>query len=125
MNLINYKVLATMLIFLISLLTIIYPLKKLKSKHPVDHAESFELGEALASGIFLGAAFFHMLPDAISIFQKIYPTISYPLPEMICMIGFLLLLFLERLSLSAHTPHQTNSIPYVLALILIIHSITH
>src|SRR5436190_7190395 len=98
-----------------------YPLKKTRT---LKHSESFELGEALASGIFLGAAFFHMLPDAINMFDHLYGHLSYPVPEVICVLGFLLLLFLERLSLSYPTTQSKNSIPYILALILIIHALT-
>ena len=62
MTLIDYKVMAALVIFVISMAIAIYPLKK---KRTLQQLESLALGEALASGIFLGAAFFHMLPDAI------------------------------------------------------------
>lgn len=117
-----YKLIAALLIFLVSIVTVAYPLRK---KDTLKHPESMELGEALASGIFLGAALFHMLPDAIRLFEHAFGApLLYPIPEAICAGGFLLLLFLERLSLThtGCTSHQ--SVPYVLALILIIHSIT-
>lgn len=121
MNLIEYKVLAALLIFLVSMVTVIYPLRK---RHVLTHPESVELGEALASGIFLGAAFFHMLPDSIRVFMHLYGTPTYPIPEMICVGGFLLLLFLERLSRTKNIYHSNHSLPYVLAFILIIHGLT-
>src|SRR3990167_2792011 len=95
----GYKTIAALLIFIVSIATAIYPLNKLKANREIDHTESFELGEALASGIFLGIAFFHMLPSSIDTFQKLFLNISYPIAEIICMSGFVLLLFLERLSL--------------------------
>jgi len=116
-----YKSIAALLIFLISVVAILYPLRK---KHTHTHTESLELGEALASGIFLGAAFFHLLPDAIALFNQIYPHTSYPIPELICVGGFLLMLFLERLSIIHATCHPRHTIPYVLAAILIIHALT-
>lgn len=119
--LIYYKLIAALIIFLISLIMAFYPLKKTSG---LKHTESFELGEALASGIFLGAAFFHMLPDAINMFNHIYGDLAFPIPEAICVLGFLLLLFLERISLSFPAAQSKNSIPYILALILIIHAIT-
>ena len=118
MTLFDYKIFAAIIIFLISI-AILYPLKK---KHVFKHAESIELGEALASGIFLGAAFFHMLPDSIRTFYNLYSDWHYPLPEMICIAGFLLFLFLERLSL-ARVGTSKPSMPYVIAIILIIHAI--
>lgn len=112
---------AALLIFASSLVAIIYPLKlKITSAH---HAESLELGEAFASGIFLGIAFFHMLPEARVTFQQVFGNGHYPLAELVCVSGFIFLLFLERLSLAnPFTPSQTT-IPYVLAIMLIIHSL--
>ncbi len=111
---------AAFLIFFVSIATVIYPLKK---KKDFKHTESLHLGEAIASGIFLGAAFFHMLPDAIMQFEQYDHGMNYPIPEAICVAGFLLLLFLERLSLATFV-HSKTSIPYILALILIIHALT-
>ena len=62
-----------------------------------EHRPSLEAADAFASGIFLGAALFHMLPDAIHEFSSLNDT-SYPLAELFCALGFLILLFLERLS---------------------------
>lgn len=116
-----YKVIAAALIFAVTIATVFYPLKK---KWVLKRSESFELGEALASGIFLGAAFFHMLPDAIKIYSQLYGDNAFPIPEVICVAGFLFLLFLERLSLTHATLQAKNTAPYILALILIIHAIT-
>lgn len=115
-----YKAIAALLIFLASMATVFYPLRK---KTVASHTESIEVGEALASGIFLGAALFHMLPDSIKLFARVYGNLTYPLPEMVCVFGFLLLLFLERTSLS-NTHHSKNAVPYILSLILIIHALT-
>lgn len=121
MTLIFYKSVAALLIFLASIVTVIYPLR---DRNKVKRDDSLELGEALASGIFLGVAFFHMLPSAISIFSQLYPQTTYPIAEAVCVSGFLLLLLLERLSLSTTLLSPETTIPYILALILIIHSLT-
>jgi solute carrier family 39 (zinc transporter), member 1/2/3 len=118
-SLVFYKASAAAIVFFISITAALYPLKR---KHV--HTRSLDLGDALASGIFLGAAFLHLLPHAITIFQSLYPSISYPIPEAICVGGFLLLLLLERLSLIHHFFHPSVNIPYVLALILVIHALT-
>ena len=65
-----------------------------------------------------------MLPDSTHTFNQLYPSLTYPIPEMICLIGFLLLLFLERLSFANQSLNAKETIPYVLSLILIIHSLT-
>ncbi len=126
MTLIYYKLIAAILIFFTSFVTIIYPLKSKKKSTATEigEPESFELGEALASGIFLGVGFFHMLPNAITSFQKLYSGIQFPIPEAIMVGAFLLLVFLERLSFSSATVSPKKIIPYVLTLILIIHSLT-
>lgn len=120
-TLIHYKIAAALLIFLVSFIFAYYPLKKHKT---LVHSESVELGEALASGIFLGSAFFHLLPDAAQQFNSLYPDMVIPLAEMICVSGFLLLLFLERLSLNYSFPQQRNTVPYILILMLVIHALT-
>lgn len=119
MSLTIYKSFAALIIFVVGLLAVIYPLKvKLSAKQ----SESLELGEAFASGIFLGTAFFHMLPTATEIFHQLWGNIHYPLAELFCVLGFLLMLCLERISLIKSNKHST-SIPYILTVILIVHSL--
>lgn len=121
MSLSLYKAAAALLIFLASMVTSLYLLKRKNVSH---HSEQASVFEALASGIFLGAAFFHMLPDSIRSFSALYPNVAYPVPELVCVGGFLLLLFLERISLTNEHARAKNYIPYILALTLIIHAIS-
>lgn len=120
MILVFYKAIAAFLIFCISIITIFYTLKR---KHAPTHRETAAMGEALASGIFLGAAFFHMLPESITTFRQLYGDIGYPVPELICVSGFLLLLFLERFSLANVGSVSNFTVPYILTLTLMIHSL--
>ncbi len=119
MTLVLYKAIAALIIFLAGIITVLYPLR---NKGKAMSSSSLELGEALASGIFLGVAFFHMLPHSIEVFQRIYGTVEYPIAEAICAGGFIFLLFLERLSFQ--DKKEANTVPYILAIILIIHSLT-
>lgn len=121
MTLSAYKIAAALLIFLASMVTSIYLLKR---RNAAQHGEQASVFEALASGIFLGAAFFHMLPDSIRSFHALYPDMHYPVPELICVAGFLLLLFLERLSLVSNDQRMRGYIPYILALTLTIHALS-
>lgn len=121
MTLSAYKAAAALLIFLTSMVISIYLVKR---KNGMNHGETAGIWEALASGIFLGAAFFHMLPDSIRSFSHLYSNVTYPVPELVCVGGFLLLLFLERLSLTNEHARSKNYIPYILALTLIIHALS-
>ena len=114
-----YKAVAALLIFLTSMVIPIYLLKR---KNNMNQGETVGIWEALASGIFLGAAFFHMLPDSIRSFSQIYGNAAYPIPELVCVGGFLLLLFLERISLTNEHARAKNYVPYILAFTLIIHA---
>ncbi len=122
MSLLFYKAFAGFLIFIVSIIAVIYPIR---ARIYPSHNHILELGDAFASGIFLGAGLFHMLPDAITNFTEIMPNTSYPIAELFCALGFVLLLFLERLS--HFSPNAKNdhphSLPYMLALILVIHSL--
>lgn len=82
-----------------------------------------ELGDAFASGVFLGAALFHMLPEASHEFHDFLEPMHFPLAEVICACGFVLLLFLERLSLNSQRINHKLAIPFVAAVTLIIHSL--
>lgn len=118
MSLIEYKSIAALLIFATSIIAAIYPLR-LKA-HPTHHT-FLELADSAASGVFLGAALFHMLPDAIQLFQQAVTSYQYPLAESFCAAGFLILLFMERLS--SNDTHAHNGAPLMITLILIIHSL--
>lgn len=120
-SLIAYKIIAGILIFITSLVAVIYPIKV---RARPEHRPSLEAADAFASGIFLGAALFHMLPDAISVFSTTLGNTDYPLAELFCAFGFLILLFLERLSKCLpHAKNSMNALPYMITLILVIHSL--
>ncbi len=56
----------------------------------------FSLGSALAGGVFLGAGLIHLLPDAAQGFGQYYKGLDYPLAFIICALGFLSVLLLEK-----------------------------
>lgn len=121
MTLLFYKIAAGILIFLVTLLAIIYPIR---SRARPKHNRLLELADAFASGIFLGTALFHMLPDAIKDFSVVQSMNTYPIAELLCAAGFLILLFMERLShYFATEKNHANTMSYMLAIILIAHSL--
>lgn len=120
MSLTLYKALSALLIFAIAAAMAIPAITK---KRLPAHSERVELGDAFASGIFLGAALLHLLPDAQAAFLHQGALSHYPWPEFICALGFLFLLLLERLSLNFDSPQTKHSIPYLLALTLMVHAL--
>lgn len=91
----------------------------------------FSLGNCLAGGIFLGAGLIHMLPDAQEGLNAVAAGIDFPIVSVICACGFLFVLLIERVATSAHghpaegaaVPASKSFYPYVLTLVLSIHSI--
>ena len=96
------------------------------------HDRFFALGTSLAGGVFLGAGLIHLLPDAIASFEALLgPNLEYPLASLICAGGFLLVLLIEKVimrgeeaRLAEAARDSTSSLtPYVLALVLSVHSL--
>ena len=89
----------------------------------------FSLGNAFAGGIFLGAGLIHMLPDAQEGLGHLGR--NYPWAFLICAIGFLMILFLEKVVIRSHSAVANSLVektrarfyPYMLTLVLSVHSI--
>lgn len=115
----------------------LYPLRVAVSD---DAERRLTLGNALAGGVFLGAALLHMLPDSV----EIYGTLSglgggaglgrlfgedaiLPLPYLLMGLGYLLILFLEAVILRGHGEEDVGradkSLPVLLFVILSVHSL--
>lgn len=90
----------------------------------------FSLGNALGGGVFLGAGLIHLLPDAIDNFGTLLgPGLTYPLASLICAAGFLVVLLIEKVIVGVDEDRFADAIgqnafaPYVLALVLSVHSV--
>jgi zinc transporter 1/2/3 len=124
MSLLSFKILAALIILLITVLGGIWPfLKKANVQQGVAPIFDFPMGESLAVGIFLGAGLLHMLPDAAHDFYQ--AGYSYPFPFLIAALGFLLLLSLEHISnsLKEHGNTLLSSVALLTATMLSIHSL--
>jgi zinc transporter 1/2/3 len=87
--------------------------------------KKFTIGEAFASGVFLGAAFFHMLPQAHSAFNSLYPQMSFPAANLLCALGFILLLYIEKITVRSVKQKEEglDYIPYIFTVVLCIHAL--
>jgi len=91
----------------------------------------FSLGNAFAGGIFLGAGLIHMLPDAQEGFDSFLAGVDFPWVSLICALGFLLVLFIEKVLFTSNDAiaeaegKQPGKLlyPYILTLVLSVHSI--
>lgn len=115
------KLAAALIILLVTLLAALSTIKA--HRHP-HHSHFLELGDAFASGVFLGAALFHMLPESAETFHELLPAVTFPMAALFCAIGFLLLVFLERLATATtQGNHNHLTIPYIVAVVIMVHSL--
>lgn len=98
----------------------------LATRHHASH-RFFSLGNSLAGGIFLGAGFIHLLPEAAELLSSV---VEYPLAPLLAAVGVALLLLIDRVVLETRVgPDQDKAksrpiYPYVLLVVLSIHSAT-
>lgn len=97
------KILFGFIIFIVILLAGWYPFKKhLKQDEHVD----LPVGETLATGVFLGAALLHMLPEATLLFRNL--GYHYPFAFIITGTVFLVFLWFEHLGKELYHHHEAN-----------------
>ncbi|MDP3562761.1 MAG: ZIP family metal transporter [Legionellaceae bacterium] len=88
-------------IFIVVLLAGWYPFNKRKKTNHID----FPFGETLATGVFLGAALLHLLPESNTMFVQL--GYNYPFAYLITGLIFLLFLWLEHLGRELY--HHKNA----------------
>ena len=99
------KIIFAMAIVAVILLAGWYPFKKRKN-HNEEYID-FPIGETLATGVFLGAALMHMLPEANILFHDM--GYHYPFAFIITGAVFLFFLWFEHLGKELyHHHHDTN-----------------
>jgi zinc transporter 1/2/3 len=103
-----------LIIFIASIVSGLLPLLDVKSSKPskLTMGKEFIVGEALASGIFLGAALLHMLNDAARDFYSL--EYEYPIAYLLAGIVFLTLLLLEHIGREVNEHAGNNNLLFVL-----------
>jgi hypothetical protein len=90
MTVLEFKLAAVVVIFLIGISSGLLPLRFAVSK---GEQLLFSIGNSLAGGIFLGAGLLHLLPDGIEFLSGVS---DYPLAMLIAASSLGVLLFLEK-----------------------------
>jgi len=84
------------------------------------------LANTFAGGVFLGAAFLHMLPDAIENFKTFVPEDGYPLFALVGAFAFLTVLLMDKVVMPSGSQGLTRKgsiYPYLLMVTLSVHSV--
>ena len=124
-SLLAVKVLAAVAILVVGVAGGAIPL--LAARHHSSH-RILSLGNALAGGIFLGAGFLHLLPEASEALEGV---IEYPLAPLLAAVGVCVLLLIDRVLLESARPKgsgreeetQQPIYPVVLLVVLSVHSV--
>ncbi|CAM2969396.1 TPA: ZIP family metal transporter [Legionella pneumophila] len=97
------KIIFAVSIFIVILIAGWYPFKKrLKDDKHID----FPIGETLATGVFLGAALLHMLPESNTLFKEM--GYNYPFAFIITGVVFLIFLWFEHLGKELYHHHNAE-----------------
>ena len=113
MDLLTFKILCALALFVAAIVAGLIPLV-VGDRHP----RALCLFEAGASGVFLGAALFHMLPAAQLSFKALNLA-SYPYAILFCVIGFLFLLITERLVNARSDKRQAHRLTALLLMVML------
>ncbi|ACD30881.1 zinc (Zn2+)-iron (Fe2+) permease (ZIP) family protein [Francisella tularensis subsp. mediasiatica FSC147] len=115
----NFQLTILLVILFVTAISGIFPFVK-KANNP--NGFHFPIGEALASGVFLGAGLIHMLGDSAGDFSEL--NIDYPFPFLIAGITILLFLLLEHIggSLSKSNKGNLSFMATMATMMLSIHS---
>lgn len=118
MSLITFKIMASIFIFIIALLAGLLPLQ-VRHYHP----DSRHLTDSITNGIFLGAAIFHMLPDAQAGFSGLGLN-DYPYALLLCFTGLILLQIVKYITIYFNQASDNAKLNGTMILIILcIHSI--
>ena len=125
MLLLEIKLVAALAILAVGIVGGMIPL--LAARH--DTSRRFlSLGNALAGGIFLGAGFIHLLPEAGEALEGV---VDYPLAPLLAAVGVVALLLIDRVLFESSHARGTDEnaesrqpiYPLVLLVVLSIHSV--
>jgi len=125
MSILLFKIISIIVIFIAAFIGGIIPARV---RPTVSGLRKLSLGNAFSGGVFLGAGLLHMLADSLHKFASFTNGAEYPLAFLTCGFGFLIILILEKGIMGGsedigELSTKTSASPYILALILSVHSL--
>lgn len=118
MNLLDLKWLAALVIFGVTLLT-----GFLSIGFTLRFRQQLEMGDAVANGIFIGAAVFHLLPEAISGFEAVGSSFAYANTAILLLASYFVFWLIEKaLMLRNEKAAKRHVHVVILVIILSIHA---
>ena len=122
MSLVTIKLISALAIIAVGLMGGMIPIVARRFEHS---RRFFSLGNVFAGGVFLGAGFIHLLPDGA---ENLRGVSDYPIAGLLATAGLALLLLIDRVIFSHHDLEKSagqgaGASPYVLTIILSVHSI--
>ncbi len=124
MNILIFKITAAIVTFVFGWLG---GLLSLRLQRKSNSPRLFSFGNSFSGGVFLGAGLLHLLPESIERLDTGVIGINFPLAYLVCAIGFVLTLFLEKtlvyVNVNKIKSNKSVVYPYILMVILSGHSI--
>lgn len=118
MSLITFQIMAAVFIFIVAMLAGLLPMQL---GH--FHTGPSHIADSITNGIFLGAAIFHMLPDAQAGFEGLGYH-RYPYAILLCLTGVIFLQLVKYITLLFNRKSNNSKLNGIMILIVLcIHSI--
>jgi len=118
MTLTEFKWLAALIILSVSLLTGFASIA-----FATRHKKQLEIGDAIANGIFIGAALFHLFPSTVADFQDLGIHFAYVQAISFIVFSFIILWLLEKLFLKKNQNLDRQTNVWLLTITLSIHAL--
>jgi len=89
-------------IFIIFLISVIFGLLPLYVKYFREGSSLISYANVFAGAVFMSVGFLHILPETHEDFQNEYPNCKYPVVFLLAMVGYTVILCLEKVAFNSH-----------------------
>lgn len=120
MDLVQFKMLAALAIFLVALVGAAWSRRLTKQS---SDGRVLSLANCFAGGVFLAAGLIHVLPDAQAQLATVFPSMDYPLFGLLATASFALMVIIDQIGRRGAGENQSVVSAAILFLVLSIHSL--